>query len=248
MNPGYYLLITWIMLTRIAFSSRGHPMRGPAVLWKTLVECLPLLVFSIRWPLMAVVVFLALMNAATWAVDRTHYPRGLRQFLLFLAYALAFGFIPDALLQANQVAAAVWQYAGDHLVPAALLSSAGLEDALPMIAGAVFVTYEVNNPLRFILARFNVEPREPAMAQAARPLHDHAELQRGMIIGIIERLLIYYFVVTGSLASIGFIIAAKSFARFRELDNKEFAEYVLIGTLLSTAAALFTAAAVRLLQ
>jgi hypothetical protein len=188
------------------------------------------------------------MNLATWAVDRTHYPRGLRQFLLFLAYAVAFGFIPDALFEANQIAEALWRYASDHVVPAALLASAGMEEGLPMIAGAVFVTYEVNNPLRFILARFNVEPREPSMAQASRPVHDRVELQRGMIIGVIERLLIYYFVVTGSLASIGFIVAAKSFARFRELNNKDFAEYVLIGTLLSTAAALFTAAAVRLLQ
>jgi hypothetical protein len=223
-------------------------MRTATVLWKTLFECVPVFVFVLHWPLLVIVVFLGLMNLATWGVDRTHYPRGLRQFLLFLSYAIAFGFVPDALLQANEWAVAIWRYLDDQFVPAALLSSAGLGQALPMIAGAVFVTYEVNNPLRFILARFNVEPREPGMANVAKPPHDRAELQRGMIIGVIERLLIYYFVVTGSLASIGFIVAAKSFARFRELNNKDFAEYVLIGTLLSTAAALFTAAAVRLLQ
>ena len=45
----------------------------------------------------------------------------------------------------------------------------------------------------------------------------------------------------------GFVLAAKSFARFKELDKREFAEYVLIGTLISMILAIVAAAATQLL-
>ncbi len=37
-----------------------------------------------------------------------------------------------------------------------------------------------------------------------------------------------------STPTIGFILAAKAFARSKELENRSFAEYVLLGTLVST--------------
>jgi len=65
------------------------------------------------------------------------------------------------------------------------------------------------------------------------------------VIGILERILVYYLVLNLQFTAIGFIIAAKSFARFKELEKREYAEYVLIGTLASTIIALFIAAAVH---
>jgi hypothetical protein len=59
----------------------------------------------------------------------------------------------------------------------------------------------------------------------------------GATIGILERLLVATFMVTGSQAAIGFVIAAKTLARFRQLDNRDFAEYYLLGTLASVAVA-----------
>ena len=44
----------------------------------------------------------------------------------------------------------------------------------------------------------------------------------------------FYFILNGEISSIAFIVAAKGFTRFKELDDRLFAEYVLIGTLLST--------------
>ena len=59
------------------------------------------------------------------------------------------------------------------------------------------------------------------------------EVKTGKWIGILERILILIFLFTNQLASIGVIIAVKSLARFKMMDNKIFAEYYLIGTLLS---------------
>ena len=61
----------------------------------------------------------------------------------------------------------------------------------------------------------------------------------GLYIGWLERLLIVTAVVLRSPALIGLILTAKSIARFPEMKESKFAEYFLIGTLLSVSIALF---------
>lgn len=56
---------------------------------------------------------------------------------------------------------------------------------------------------------------------------------RGKLIGYIERLLVILLTVIGAYPSIAFIIAAKSIARFKQLDDRSWAEYFLLGTLSS---------------
>lgn len=58
----------------------------------------------------------------------------------------------------------------------------------------------------------------------------------GKLIGILERLFVFGFVVSGNWSGIGFLLAAKSVFRFGDLKEKEgikLTEYILIGTLLS---------------
>lgn len=62
----------------------------------------------------------------------------------------------------------------------------------------------------------------------------------GATIGVLERLLIVTFVLTGSEAAIGFVVAAKTLARFRQLDDRDFAEYYLLGTLASVSVAIIS--------
>ncbi|OAA90943.1 DUF3307 domain-containing protein [Clostridium ljungdahlii] len=53
-------------------------------------------------------------------------------------------------------------------------------------------------------------------------------------IGIFERFIIITLVINGAYQAIAFIFTAKSIARFRELEEKYFAQYYLVGTLFST--------------
>ena len=46
--------------------------------------------------------------------------------------------------------------------------------------------------------------------------------------------------LSGNIGAIGFVLAAKGITRFRQLDDRDFAEYVLIGTLLSVGATMLT--------
>ncbi len=59
------------------------------------------------------------------------------------------------------------------------------------------------------------------------------EGRRGSIIGMLERVFVYSLVLQGQYAALGLIMTAKTFIRFREFRDKDFAEYVLIGTLAS---------------
>ena len=55
----------------------------------------------------------------------------------------------------------------------------------------------------------------------------------GFIIGILERILIFISMLIDYYSIIGFILTAKSIARFNKLSDQRFAEYFIIGNLIS---------------
>ncbi|NLG69944.1 MAG: DUF3307 domain-containing protein [Firmicutes bacterium] len=59
----------------------------------------------------------------------------------------------------------------------------------------------------------------------------------GMLVGMLERALILTFLLFEATAAVGFVLAAKSIARFKELEDRAFAEYYLVGTLASVVVA-----------
>lgn len=108
-------------------------------------------------------------------------------------------------------------------------------------------------------ADFLLQTRAMVERKAERPvLFRHAALvvlspspetdvqRMGRTIGILERMLALTLVVMGQWEGIGWLFAGKTVARFRELDNRAFSEYYLIGTLASLLFAAATGLAVRL--
>jgi len=70
----------------------------------------------------------------------------------------------------------------------------------------------------------------------------------GRYIGILERLLVFTFVLTGSWEAIGFLLAAKSVFRFgdlKEAKDRKLTEYIMIGTFLSITIAIATGVLVQ---
>ncbi|NPV70152.1 MAG: DUF3307 domain-containing protein [Firmicutes bacterium] len=83
-----------------------------------------------------------------------------------------------------------------------------------------------------------------------KPLTDSAgdvTVRSGAYIGVLERAILLTLVLANSISSIGFVIAAKSLSRLREMEKQNFAEYYLIGTLTSALIALGTGIAVKAL-
>ena len=84
---------------------------------------------------------------------------------------------------------------------------------------------------------------------------DHSKLQTeslvnaGKYIGILERLLVFVFILVNHWEGVGFMIAAKSVFRFSDLaeaKQRKLTEYVLIGTLLSFGIAVLTGILIKI--
>lgn len=80
-------------------------------------------------------------------------------------------------------------------------------------------------------------------SKALNDEEDESLKNAGKYIGILERLFVFIFVVTGNWEAIGFLLAAKSVFRFgdlKESKDRKLTEYILIGTLLSFGIAIAT--------
>jgi hypothetical protein len=85
--------------------------------------------------------------------------------------------------------------------------------------------------------RPTVEAPEDAVAEALDNV--------GAVVGILERLLVVILVLDHAEFAIGLVIAAKTLARFKQLDERRFAEKYLVGTLASVTVAVATALVAR---
>jgi hypothetical protein len=65
--------------------------------------------------------------------------------------------------------------------------------------------------------------------------------EMGATIGVLERGLVVALLPGGGPAAVGFVVAAKTLARFKELNKRRFAERYLLGTMASVTVALVSA-------
>ncbi len=98
-----------------------------------------------------------------------------------------------------------------------------------VVFGLLMSINEANILLRYLLEVFRLKPIAEKGSET-----DEKEYNTGRLIGILERIFVFVFVLLGQYTAIGFILAAKGVARFQDFKSRTFAEYVLIGTLLST--------------
>jgi hypothetical protein len=106
--------------------------------------------------------------------------------------------------------------------------------ALIVIAGAALVTYLGGLLIDALLKPYQNQLNRKFRPNDLRPV-DGLE-NGGRVIGYLERLLIYVFILSGQFAGVGFLVAAKSIFRFGELkdsENRKQAEYIIIGTFIS---------------
>ncbi len=110
---------------------------------------------------------------------------------------------------------------------------------IALLAGAVGLNLRGGDMIvRLLLARF---------APLKERLDDEGdELARtGTLIGMLERLLLFVMALLGQWAAVGFLLTAKSVARFDKLKRQDFADYYLIGTLASLLVAVLSGLATR---
>jgi len=101
-----------------------------------------------------------------------------------------------------------------------------------LITGILFLTKPTSIIIKNIISIWTPESNNK---------NDDSLENAGNYIGILERLFVFSFIVTGHFEAIGFLLAAKSIFRFgdlKEAKDRKLTEYVLIGTLLSFGIAL----------
>ncbi|MDI6710674.1 MAG: DUF3307 domain-containing protein [Bacillota bacterium] len=74
---------------------------------------------------------------------------------------------------------------------------------------------------------------------------DNASPNIGKWIGILERAIILVLIASDNVTAVAMVLTAKSIARFRQLNQRDFAEYYLVGTLISTVLAFIGGLAFR---
>lgn len=98
----------------------------------------------------------------------------------------------------------------------------------------MFLTVPASIIIKTVMSRWTPDTEESGSYSLA---------EAGKYIGILERLFVFVFIVSGRWEAIGFLVAAKSVFRFgdlRQSKDRKLTEYILIGTLLSFAIAIFS--------
>ncbi|MDZ7659139.1 hypothetical protein [Fodinibius sp.] len=142
-------------------------------------------------------------------------------------------------LSTNKLAANLLAGIDKVFFPNIVISEGRVGVVYLFIFGFLMVLNEANIILRYVLKLAGLK----SLGKTKEV--DQKEYNTGRIIGLLERIFIFLFVLLNQFAAIGFILAAKGVTRFKDFESRTFAEYVLIGTLLSALLAMAVAFLVK---
>jgi len=111
------------------------------------------------------------------------------------------------------------------------------QNLLKIIAASLFLTTPASIVIKTLLSSWTPVPETQSNIQT------ESLSSAGKYIGILERLLVFTFILVNHWEGVGFMVAAKSVFRFSDLaqaKQRKLTEYVLIGTLLSFGMAVLT--------
>ena len=253
-DAGLVYFLNIAMITRVALLLRDNPVSPGKTAIITVAQLMGILIFQNGGGLLILATGVLIINLFIYFADRNHtlWARAGSFVALFLIAAAVFS-KPVGLPVHESVSGMI-----TGIVDALPFGPAVTQRTLSLLQlqlmGLLLATTEANVWIRIILNYCGASPthsRIDRWRNRRRPMEawrnpiDKAEYQTGRIIGILERTLIYILILGGQFTAIGFIMAAKGFTRFKELDRRDFAEYVLVGTLCSTLFAVIIGATVR---
>jgi hypothetical protein len=111
------------------------------------------------------------------------------------------------------------------------------QDFLKVLMAVLFLTTPSSIIIKILLSSWT------PVAEAQNNIQTESLTSAGKYIGILERLLVFIFILVNHWEGVGFMVAAKSVFRFSDLaqaKQRKLTEYVLVGTLLSFGIAVLT--------
>jgi hypothetical protein len=178
---------------------------------------------------------LAWFWAERWFSSRLYLVRLVTLFLSFLSLGIFLA--PIAGVGFRDSFSGLETRVGEYFVFADLIGALNWRTIAVVMLGMLLCISEANIVVRVVIENFNLKPSDSDSSGETKPVEAAIEYKRGRVIGLLERLILFYLVLGHQFGALGFVIAAKTMARFKNLEDKNFAEYFLVGTLLSIAAA-----------
>jgi len=230
--PFFYMM-NLVLLTRLFYQFRDSPIRKKDLPVKTLIEFAGFLLLHWNGWLLASAVGILILNILAYRIEKREEQINLKRLLILAGYFLLFGlfFAPGFQIAFNdRLISFVVQLSSYHLLIEGLQKIHWISFHI-VLWGFLLSLNEANIFIRYFFEVLQLAPLTRKSKMKAEI--DMKEYNRGRVIGFLERALIYFFMISGQYAAIGFILTAKGITRFKELDRRDFAEYFLIGTLLS---------------
>lgn len=198
------------------------------LVWLTIIPAiiLPFLNFNLSWILLAF--YLLIRPFALTSLERRKNRLNRNRILTLLANILVIGILASPLFNMRF---ANWSVvASEWFIDIFLMGESFVNPqyVLAVLFALLMVLNESNIALRFILEKLELAPLSNDHDEI-----DNRQFRTGRVIGFLERIFVFLFILLNQYTAIGFIIAAKGVVRYPDFGKKSFNEYILIGTFLS---------------
>jgi hypothetical protein len=225
-----FAILNLILISRLCFTLRdeGISVRKD-ILWLTIIPLLilPFLNFNFSWILLTGYLLLVRPFTLT-SLEKNKNKLNQNRILTLFIHIFVIGFLASPVFDlrfAYWLPAAEKEFIDIFFTGEPFLHWQYLH---AVMFGILMILNESNIAIRFILEKLALTPLS----------NDHHEIddrqfRTGRVIGFLERIFVFLFILLNQYTAIGFIIAAKGIVRYPDFGKKSFNEYILIGTLLS---------------
>ncbi len=174
-----------------------------------------------------VLLFIILWDLSQWPiiliVGLSHFAIDALKLMLQNKKTKRLLFFLDQLLHLMVIVVVYWIVIANDIS----LDSIFTDNTLILLTAIIFLTLPVSIIMKSIFLKWNISK----LTEGNESLKD-----AGKYIGILERILVFVFVILDHWEAVGFLITAKSVFRFgdlKESKERKLTEYILIGTLIS---------------
>lgn len=237
----FFSVMNMILISRLYLTLRDEGTTDSrSRLIMALIPFPVLLFFEINTGFLLLLIYLAIAPMLTGLLEQDPKNLNRNRFVLLLIHIAIIAVLTSRLYNLNP---APWITEFESYLTEMFKPGGGREqpetDWLAIhsvLFGFLIILNEANIMVRLMLARLGLSP----LGNKGQVINEE-EYRTGRVIGFLERIFVFLFILLQQYAAVGFILAAKGIVRYPDFGNRTFAEYILIGTLLSALFATFFA-------
>lgn len=231
----YFAVMNLILVSRLPLTLRDDGATDNRSLYLMGLIPLPILVFfELNLSLVLLFIYLILTPYLSFLLEADQKNLNRNRFVMLLIHLVVIALLTGRLYDLSP---APWlskleSFLVEMFTPAGKTPSIDTNwlTLHAILFGFLIILNEVNIMVRLMLSRLGLSPPDK---KKSRPINEE-QYRTGRVIGFLERIFVFLFILLQQYAAVGFILAAKGIVRYPDFGNRTFAEYILIGTLLST--------------